>query len=139
MSSRRLTSAWKGRFSSLIPGLPGIFLIWLVGQVLSRPRPVKVPARDNRAASRRFRGRGEGPIYGAMSRNRLLALLIGTALALAIGIGISGLFLPHGPLVGGVKMTGTPLIGGPFHLVDTDGRPRSDADFRGKLMLIYFG
>jgi protein SCO1/2 len=30
-------------------------------------------------------------------------------------------------------------VGGPFALIDHDGRPRSDADFRGKLMLIYFG
>ena len=30
-------------------------------------------------------------------------------------------------------------IGGPFALIDHDGRPRTDADFRGKLMLVYFG
>jgi cytochrome oxidase Cu insertion factor (SCO1/SenC/PrrC family) len=30
-------------------------------------------------------------------------------------------------------------IGGPFDLIDHDGRRRSDADFRGKLVLIYFG
>jgi protein SCO1/2 len=30
-------------------------------------------------------------------------------------------------------------VGGPFALIDHDGRPRTDADFRGKLMLIYFG
>ena len=34
---------------------------------------------------------------------------------------------------------GEALIGGPFTLVDGDGRTRTDADFRGKLMLIYFG
>jgi len=30
-------------------------------------------------------------------------------------------------------------VGGPFTLIDHDGRPRTDADFRDKLMLIYFG
>jgi protein SCO1/2 len=30
-------------------------------------------------------------------------------------------------------------IGGPFALTDQDGRARTDADFRGKLMLVYFG
>lgn len=30
-------------------------------------------------------------------------------------------------------------IGGPFALIDHTGRPRTDADFRGKLMIVYFG
>lgn len=73
------------------------------------------------------------------ARPKLLALILGILIAALVGIAISGLFLPDGPLVGGVKMSGTPLIGGPFHLTDDQGKPRSDADFRGKLMLIYFG
>lgn len=30
-------------------------------------------------------------------------------------------------------------VGGPFALVDQTGRPRTDADFRGTLLLVYFG
>ena len=30
-------------------------------------------------------------------------------------------------------------VGGPFTLIDHDSMPRSDADFRGRLLLIYFG
>ncbi len=32
-----------------------------------------------------------------------------------------------------------PLIGGPFTLVDGDGKTVTDADFRGRYMLVYFG
>ena len=34
---------------------------------------------------------------------------------------------------------GKPSIGGPFSLVDGDGRTVTDKDFRGKYMLVYFG
>jgi cytochrome oxidase Cu insertion factor (SCO1/SenC/PrrC family) len=30
-------------------------------------------------------------------------------------------------------------IGGPFALIDHTGKPRTDADFRGKLLVVYFG
>jgi protein SCO1/2 len=38
-----------------------------------------------------------------------------------------------------VVMWGKEPIGGSFALVDHDGKPRTEADFRGKLLLVYFG
>lgn len=40
--------------------------------------------------------------------------------------------------LGGVE-NGTSAIGGPFSLVDQNGATRRDSDFRGKVMLVYFG
>lgn len=34
---------------------------------------------------------------------------------------------------------GTARIGGPISLVDQDGKPVTDSDFRGRYMLVYFG
>ncbi len=36
-------------------------------------------------------------------------------------------------------MYGRGPIGGPFTLVDQNGRTRSDSEFRGRLMIVYFG
>jgi cytochrome oxidase Cu insertion factor (SCO1/SenC/PrrC family) len=36
-------------------------------------------------------------------------------------------------------MWGRTPIGGPFDLIDQTGRRRTDVDFRGKLLLVYFG
>jgi protein SCO1/2 len=38
-----------------------------------------------------------------------------------------------------ILMWGREPVGGPFWLIDHTGKPRTDADFRGKLLLIYFG
>jgi len=43
------------------------------------------------------------------------------------------------PALGRNVQTGTAQIGGPFSLIDQNGRKRSSADFRGRFMLIYFG
>ncbi len=38
-----------------------------------------------------------------------------------------------------ILMWGREPVGGPFALIDHTGKPRTDADFRGKLLLVYFG
>lgn len=37
------------------------------------------------------------------------------------------------------KDKGFPAIGGPFQLIDQNGQARTNADFKGKIMLVYFG
>ncbi|AIL13233.1 hypothetical protein IM40_06560 [Candidatus Paracaedimonas acanthamoebae] len=37
------------------------------------------------------------------------------------------------------KEHGTPHIGGSFSLIDHEGKLRTDADFKGKILLVYFG
>ncbi len=41
--------------------------------------------------------------------------------------------------LGASVATGAAEIGGPFALTDQDGRTRTEADFRGRFMLVYFG
>ena len=38
-----------------------------------------------------------------------------------------------------ILMWGREPVGGPFALIDHTGKSRTDTDFRGKLMLVYFG
>jgi protein SCO1/2 len=65
---------------------------------------------------------------------RLTAL---TALLLIAAIALFWAFGGAGPP--GEVGYGTPLVGGSFTLTDQSGHSRSDAEFRGKLMLVYFG
>ena len=72
-------------------------------------------------------------------RQRLLMAFI--ALAVVV-IAIGAYFYSRGaatpPPTPGVK-TGQALIGGPFALVDQEGKRVTDQDFRGRFMLVYFG
>ena len=71
---------------------------------------------------------------------RLPLVLLPVALILALVLGTFLWRASDGlPGLGRVVSEGTPAIGGPFTLVDQDGRTRSSADFRGRYMLIYFG
>ena len=63
-----------------------------------------------------------------------------TATYAIIGILVALLLLGTGTIL---WMTGTnpvkSMVGGPFALVDGDGKKVTDQDFRGKYMLVYFG
>jgi len=75
----------------------------------------------------------------ALIRGLLIAVL-GLAGALAVGLVVRALWVD--PQAGGgrdASATGSALVGGPFTLTDQDGKRVSDQDFRGKLMLVYFG
>jgi protein SCO1/2 len=78
-----------------------------------------------------------------MTPQRLKAVIIGCFAVIAIGLGaIAAILLASkdGPLsIVDRGSVGTPAIGGPFQLVDQTGKTVSDADYRGRFMLIYFG
>jgi len=71
---------------------------------------------------------------------RLAITLIPVLLAVAL---VAGFFIWHAadklPALGRNVVTGTAQVGGPFTLIDQNGEKRTAADFRGRLMLIYFG
>ncbi|MCG8361683.1 MAG: SCO family protein [Kiloniellales bacterium] len=70
-------------------------------------------------------------------------LIFGLGL-LVLALGAGAWFLtgsgPRGVATSGSVVTsGQAKVGGPFALIDQHGESRSDADFRGRHMLIYFG
>lgn len=71
------------------------------------------------------------------ARQRLIVIALAAVAGLGLGLIGYSVFGPGG----GVREAriGQALIGGPFTLVDGDGRTRTDAEFRGRLMLIEFG
>jgi protein SCO1 len=69
---------------------------------------------------------------------RLIAFIVGGFLIGALaGAAILLITTPQGGQP--VQSSGTALVGGPFALVGTDGKPVTDRDFRGRYMLIFFG
>ena len=73
----------------------------------------------------------EGPV-----RQKYLWILL--AVAVVVAVLAVGARLPF--WVGKeIEATGTPTIGGPFTLVDHQGRTVTEADFRGSYLRVYFG
>ena len=76
-------------------------------------------------------------------RRRLNGPLLALALVLLGAVGILAI-RQYGGMPAGIAAEtggreGTMDIGGPFTLVDQDGRTVTDADFRGRWLLVYFG
>jgi protein SCO1 len=70
---------------------------------------------------------------------RFVPIAIGMAVVLILAAGgLLGYALRAGPsgISGGVLSN---AIGGPFHLIDQNGRPFTDADLKGKWHLVFFG
>ena len=71
-------------------------------------------------------------------RARLIAFIVaGFLIGALAGAAVLLITTPQGGQP--VQSSGTALVGGPFALVGTDGKPVTDRDFRGRYMLIFFG
>jgi protein SCO1/2 len=71
-------------------------------------------------------------------RARLISFIIaGFLIGALAGAAILLITTPHGGQP--VESSGTALVGGPFSLTDTQGKTVTDADFRGRYMLVFFG
>jgi protein SCO1/2 len=70
-----------------------------------------------------------------MKLSRILLAIAAIAVVCLIAIGPRLMVL----LNGGSQQVLAPAIGGPFTLVDQDGRTVTDADYRGRYTLMFFG
>ena len=74
---------------------------------------------------------------GGSLRSLIAAVLLAGILVLAAGA-LLGFALHENPKGAAGTLLGS-AIGGPFHLVDQNGKPVSDADLKGKWQLVFFG
>jgi len=74
--------------------------------------------------------------------SRAVGSLAGALLVVASLIGCNPALATEQPSAAQMMddlMYGRGSVGGPFTLTDQTGKPRSDSEFRGKLMIVYFG
>jgi protein SCO1/2 len=90
---------------------------------------------SNRAAIRYPVGY-DAVIRSAMKRR--LALSVAALALMLAGLALALLQRPPAEPAGPIP-TGTAQIGGPFELVDENGRTVTDASYRGKWLLLFFG
>jgi protein SCO1 len=77
-------------------------------------------------------------LLGEAMRGRLLTVIIAGFLIGALGGAAALVLTPSGPAAN-VATSGKALVGGPFELVDQNGKRVTDQDFRGRYMLVFFG
>jgi protein SCO1/2 len=70
-------------------------------------------------------------------RMRIAVIAVTVVIGVGIGFVVQQFFIGSNALQ--TRSFGEALVGGPFSLIDQDGQRRTDADFRGKLMLVDFG
>src|SRR5205814_7730897 len=70
-------------------------------------------------------------------RFALIASVFAALLVVAAGV-LLGLAIRETPK-GAAGTALANMIGGPFHLIDQNGKPVSDADLKGKWQLVFFG
>ncbi len=74
---------------------------------------------------------------------RIARLLMAATLGVGVSFGLLALFGEDrgGPavVVGPVPTRGVALVGGPFTLIDQHGKKRTDREFRGTYLLVFFG
>jgi protein SCO1/2 len=76
-----------------------------------------------------------------MPQNPAVRIIAFAALLLAVAVVVLA-YTPWGQSLWQGKISremGAAAIGGPFKLTDQNGKPRSDADFRGQYTLVFFG
>ena len=76
-----------------------------------------------------------------MPQNPAVRIIAFTALLLAVAVVVLA-YTPWGQSLWQAQVAremGAAAIGGPFRLIDQNGKLRSDADFRGQYALVFFG
>lgn len=70
-----------------------------------------------------------------------MRLILTVVLAFLVGAGAAMALFAYrdAPSGASVRISGKALVGGPFNLVDHTGKAVTDQDFRGRLMLVFFG
>jgi protein SCO1/2 len=84
---------------------------------------------------------GARPLNRLVDQSRLLLRATVTALVFSGFMPVSSAYCaePSAAALIEALLSGREPIGGPFDLIDHTGQRRTDRDFRGKLILIYFG